>query len=316
VVTPWHWIAFNAFIISLLLLDLFVFQRKTHEVKPREAILLTGFWIGLAIVFNIGIWMWRGHDAGLKFLTGYLIEESLSVDNLFVFLLIFSFFKVDRRYQHKVLFWGILGAMVMRALFILAGTTLIHHFHWVMYIFGVMLIFTAVSLALEKDKEVRPEKNPVLRLFRKFMPVTPEYHGEKFFVKRDKRVWATPLFVVLLALETTDVIFAIDSIPAIFAVTTDPFIVYTSNMFAILGLRSIFFALSAFMVMFHHLHYGLSFILLFIGVKMLIADFYKVPIWLALAVIVITLIASVVASIMDPKVRKELDQELGPETKS
>lgn len=312
VVTLWHWIVFNGFIVSLLLLDLFVFQRKTHEVKPREAILLTGFWISVAIAFNIGVWIWGGHDAGLKFLTGYLIEESLSVDNLFVFLLIFSFFKVERRYQHKVLFWGILGAMVMRALFILAGTTLIHHFHWVMYIFGAMLIFTAISLAMEKDKEVRPEKNPVLRLFRKFMPVTPEYHGDKFFVRKEKRLWATPLFVVLLAVETTDVIFAIDSIPAIFAVTTDPFIVYTSNMFAILGLRSIFFALSAFMVMFHHLHYGLSFILLFIGVKMLIVDFYKIPIWLALAVIVVTLIASVAASIMDPKVQKELDKGIGP----
>ncbi|MBI4550293.1 MAG: TerC family protein [Candidatus Omnitrophica bacterium] len=311
-VTAWHWITFNVFIVSLLLLDLFVFQRKTHEVKPREAVIMAGFWIALAGVFNVLIWMWRGHDAGLEFLTGYLIEKALSVDNLFVFLLIFSFFKVDRRYQHKVLFWGILGAMIMRALFILAGTTLIHHFHWVMYVFGAMLIFTAISLAMEKDKEVRPEKNLVLKIFRKLMPVTPEYHGEKFFIRVDNRLWATPLFVVLLAVETTDVIFAIDSIPAIFAVTTDPFIVYTSNMFAILGLRSLFFALSAFMVTFHHLHYGLSFILLFIGVKMLIVDFYKIPIWLALSVIVVTLIVSVVASIMDPKVQKELEKELDP----
>lgn len=292
---------FNLFIFSMLVLDLRIFHRKAHSVKVKEALWLTLFWVSLGMLFCLGVYLKRGPDVGLKFLTGYLLEYSLSVDNIFVFLLIFSYFHVPAHYQHKVLFWGIVGACVMRALFILLGVALIHQFHWIVYLFGVFLVLTGFKLAFEKDKEIKPEKNPVLKLFRRIMPVTDQYEGDKFLVKRERRYWATPMLVVLLVVESTDVIFAVDSIPAILAITTDPFIVYTSNMFAILGLRSLYFALAAIMKLFHHLHYGLAVILAFVGVKMLLSDIHKIPVGAALGVIVSILLISIIASLVFPK---------------
>lgn len=292
------WVVFNLFIVAMLVLDLKVFHRKPHEIKMKEALGWSAFWIVLALLFNAGIYLWLGPQTGLEFLTGYLIEKSLSVDNIFVFLLIFSYFKVSALYQHKVLFWGILGALIFRAIFILAGITLINQFHWIIYVFGGFLILTGIKLALEKDKEIHPEKNPILRLFRRMMPVAERYEGARFFVKEGGRRLATPLFIVLLVVETTDVVFAVDSIPAILAITRDPFIVYSSNAFAILGLRALFFALAGLMQLFHHLHYGLSAILVFVGTKMLLTDLYKIPIGIALGVIAGILTLSILASLI------------------
>ena len=300
------WVAFNIFVITMLVLDLGVFHRKSHIIKFKESLVWCAIWISLALLFNLGIYIWSGPKLAIQFLTGYLIELSLSIDNLFVFLLIFSYFRVPHKYQHRVLFWGILGAVIMRAVFIAAGITLIQKFHWIIYIFGGFLIFSGIKLALEKDKEIHPEKNPVLKLFRRFMPVLRNYKEGKFFLKRDQRYFATPLFIVLLVVETTDVMFALDSIPAVIAITTDPFIVYTSNVFAILGLRAIFFALSGIMQLFHYLHYGLSFILVFVGVKMLISKFYEVPVEIALGVIVGVLTISVIASMIKPRKTEEI----------
>lgn len=294
------WIGFNIFVLAMLALDLLVFHKKPHEVKLSEALGWSAVWIALALVFNAGIYFLYGRQPAMEFLTGYVIEKSLSVDNIFIFILIFSYFRVPAKYQHEVLFWGILGALVMRAGFIAGGIALIKHFHWIIYVFGGFLIFTGIKLAIEKDKEVHPEKNPVLRIFKRFMPVSNEYDGGKFFTVKNGRRYATPLFVVLLVIETTDVIFAVDSIPAILAVTQAPFIVYTSNVFAILGLRALYFALAGIMSAFHYLHYGLSAILIFVGAKMLISDFYKVPIGVSLSVIVLTLAASIIASLMFP----------------
>jgi len=290
------WTGFGIFVVAMLFLDLAVFHKKAHEVKIKEALMWSAIWIALALVFNIGVYIHRGPDTALRFLTGYLLEKSLSIDNLFVFLLIFQYFHVPHKYEHKILFWGIVGALVFRAIFIAAGITLIHKFHWIIYIFGAILIWTGLKLALEKEKEVEPEKNVVLKIFRKFMPVADHYDGEKFFIKRDGKNFATPLFIVLLVIETTDIIFAVDSIPAILAITTDPFIVYTSNVFAILGLRALYFALAGVMQMFKHLHYGLAAILVFVGIKMVISEFYKIPIWISLSVITFILCISVIAS--------------------
>lgn len=297
----WPWILFNLFVLAMLALDLGVFHRKAHVVRLKEALGWSVVWICLALLFNLLIYFWLGQETALQFLAGYIIEKSLSVDNLFVFLLIFSYFSVPSIYQHKILFWGILGALVMRAIFIAAGITLIEKFHWMIYLFGGFLIITGIKMAFQKDKELHPEANPVLRLFRRFVPVTSEYHESRFWVIKEGKRWATPLFVVLLLVETTDVIFAVDSIPAILAVTRDPFIVYTSNVFAILGLRALYFALAGIMQLFHYLHYGLSLILVFVGTKMLISDLYKVPIGIALAVIAGILLISVVASILRPR---------------
>ncbi|MBI4620003.1 MAG: TerC family protein [Desulfobacterales bacterium] len=291
------WILFNVFVLAMLALDLGVFHRKAHEVKIKEALIWSAVWITLALIFNLGIYFWRGEAAALEFLTGYLLEKSLSVDNIFVFLLIFSYFRVDPLYQHKILFWGILGALIMRAIFIAVGVTLIQQFHWVIYVFGAFLILTGIKMALQKDKEIHPEKNPALRLFRRFMPITDHSVQGKFFVKLNGRTFATPLFVVLLVVETTDLIFAVDSIPAVLAITLDPFIVYTSNVFAILGLRALYFALAGAMRLFHYLHLGLSSILVFIGAKMLLADIYRIPIVIALSVVAGILVISVVASL-------------------
>ena len=308
----WVWVVFNIFVLAMLALDLGVFHRKAHVVKTREALVWSAVWIALALAFNVVIYFWRGPEVALEFLTGYLIEKSLSVDNIFVFLMLFSYFSVPPLHQHKVLFWGILGALIMRAIFIATGITLIQKFHWVIYVFGAFLILTGVRMALQKDKDIQPERNPVLRLFKRFLPVTDRYEEGKFFVKRGGQYLATPLFVVLLVVETTDLLFAVDSIPAILAITLDPFIVYTSNVFAILGLRALYFALAGIMQLFHYLHYGLSAILVFVGFKMLIADFYKMPVGIALGVVAGLLLISVVASIVRPR-RIEIEPAPAPD---
>ncbi|MDR8392789.1 TerC family protein [Aliifodinibius sp. S!AR15-10] len=295
------WVIFNAFIIAMLLIDLFVFHGKEHEESIKEALIWTGVWITLALVFGVGVYYYMGSATALDYYTGYLIEKSLSVDNIFVFLLVFTYFQVPAEYQHKVLFWGIFGALVMRFLFIFIGVALLEQFHWIIYVFGGFLVYTGIKLALEKDKEVHPEKNPVLLLVRRFIPTVKTYYGSNFFVKKMGRRVATPMFVVLIVIETTDVVFALDSIPAILAITRDEFIVYSSNAFAILGLRALYFALAGIMKLFHYLHYGLSLILIFVGIKMLTAEFYHIPTPWALGVIAFTLTASIVASIMFPK---------------
>ena len=294
------WVAFNIFVLAMLALDLGVFHRRQHVVGVREALLWSALWIALALVFNAGLYIYEGQEVALMFFTGYLLEKSLSVDNLFVFLLIFTYFSVPRLYQHKVLFWGILGALIMRATMIAVGVTLIHHFHWILYVFGAFLIFTGARMAMQSDEQIHPDRNPVVRLFTRFFPVTTSYHESRFFVRLDGRLVATPLFIVVLVVEATDVVFAVDSIPAIFAVTTDPFIVYTSNIFAILGLRALYFALAGVMGYFHYLKYGLSLVLVFIGIKMVIADFYKIPVQWALTVVASLLLLSVLASLIWP----------------
>ena len=303
--TPLLYVFFTISIIALLVVDLGLFQRKSHEVKIKEALAWSAVWISLALLFNLGLFFWRGKEPALQFLTGYLIELSLSVDNLFVFLLIFMFFKVPAAFQHKVLFWGILGAQVMRGLLIGVGVVLITQFHWILYLFGVFLVFTGIKMAVqEEEAEVRPERNILVRFFKKFMPVTPEYHGSRFFVKMEGRTFATLLFVVVIVLETTDLLFALDSIPAIFAITTDPFVVYTSNICAILGLRSLYFALAGMMNLFHYLKIGLAVVLTFVGAKMLLAEIFPVPIGIALGVIGAVLFLSVFASNLWPKEQK------------
>jgi tellurite resistance protein TerC len=295
------WTAFGGFIVVMLALDLGVFHRRSHEVKFKEACTWSAVWVALALAYMGLIWWLHpdGHVKAMEFLTGYVVEESLSVDNLFVFLLIFAYFRVPKEYQHSCLFWGILGAMIMRAVFIVAGVALLSRFEWLIYLFGAVLIYSGYKMGMEKDKEVEPEKNPVLRLFRRCLPVTKDYVGAKFFVRQDG-LWATPLFVVLLVIETTDVVFAVDSIPAVLGITRDPFIVYTSNIFAIMGLRALFFALAGVMNMFHHLHYGLCAILVFIGAKMLVGHWWHIPIGWALGTVVAILAGSVAASIIWP----------------
>jgi len=297
------WILFNLFVLVMLVLDLGVFHRRTHVVKFREALLWSAMWIALAAVFAVLVYFWRGRGPSLEFVTGYVIELSLSVDNLFVFLLIFRYFQVPTVHQHNVLFWGILGALIMRAIFILAGVGLIRQFHWIIYIFGALLVYSGIKLFRQENAEIHPEKNPLLRLFRRWIPVTKDYEGAKFFVRRPG-LYATPLFIVLLVVETTDVLFAVDSIPAILAITLDAFIVYTSNVFAILGLRSMYFALAGMMELFHYLHYGLSLVLIFVGGKMLVSHYYQIPTELALGIVAGILIISVVASMLHPKTAK------------
>jgi tellurite resistance protein TerC len=296
----WFWAVFVGIVLTLLALDLGVFHRKSHEVHFREALTWTGVWIGTALLFNLGVYIWMGPQPALEFLTGYLIEYSLSVDNVFVFALIFSYFAVPAAYRHRVLFWGILGALVFRAIFIAGGIALMERFHWLVYVFGAFLIVTGIRMALEKDKEIHPERNPVIRLFKRLMPVTDRYDGDRFFTVQNAKRVATPLFVALLVVEVSDLIFAVDSIPAILAITRDPFIVYTSNVFAILGLRSLYFALAGIMKLFHHLHYGLAVILSFVGVKLMLSGVFKIPTGISLGIVFGVLALSVIASLLWP----------------
>lgn len=295
------WIFFGVFILAMLALDLGVFNRKTHVIQMKEALLWTSFWVTLALSFGAGIYFFYGHGKAIEYVTAYLIEYSLSIDNLFVFMLIFRYFDVPRAYEHKALFWGILLALITRGVFIFAGVALISRFHWVMYIFGAFLIVTGIKMALNKQTEVHPDKNIAIRLLRYVMPVSKNFSGAKFFVLEGGVRVATPMLAVLLALETTDILFAIDSIPAVLAISQDPFIVYTSNVFAILGLRSLFFAVSGLMRLFHLLHYGLAAILSFVGVKMMIADFFHVPVGISLLIIASILAASIISSVVWPE---------------
>lgn len=298
----WPWVGFNVFILAMLALDLGVFHRKSHIVSLKESLTWTGVWVGLALGFNAGVWHFAGSGKALEFFTGYVIEKSLSVDNVFVFALLFSYFAVPPTYQHKVLFWGILGALFMRAIMIAAGAALITKFAWIIYVFGAFLILTGIKMIVKREEEIHPERNPVVKWFKKLMPVTPEFRGDKFFVRENGIRMATPLFVVLLLVEFTDLIFAVDSIPAIFAVTKDPFIVYTSNVFAILGLRSLYFALAGVMDKFHYLKIGLGVVLSFVGVKMLLAHTaWKLDTLASLGVIVLILATSVVWSLVKPR---------------
>lgn len=296
------WVGFNLFILLMLALDLGVFHKKAHQVSLKEAITWSLIWITLALIFNAGVYHYLGPQKGVEFFTGYLIEKALSIDNIFVFVLIFSFFKVPEIHKHRVLFWGVLGALLMRAVFIFAGVALITKFHRIIYVFGAFLIGTGLKMAFtDKDKKPDLDKNPVVRLFRKFIPVTENYEGNRFFVKRNARWVATPLMIVLILIETTDLIFAVDSIPAILAITDDTFIVYTSNVFAILGLRSLYFALAGIIHLFRYLHYGLAAILVFVGIKMMLVDFYKIPISYSLIFISLILITSILLSVLKKK---------------
>lgn len=310
--SPWFYVAFTVFVLTMLALDLGVFHRKAHAVKAKEAGMWVGIWMTLAVLFAAGIYFWRGADNALLFLTGYLIEQSLSVDNIFVIVLIFSYFGIPDKYQHRVLFWGILGALVMRGMFIGMGSLLIQKMGWIMYLFGAFLIFTGVRMALKRDEEFDAEQNVVMRTARRFLHVSKEYDGQRFFTVQNGRRVATPLFLVLLMVEFTDLVFAVDSIPAIFAVTTDPFLVYTSNVFAILGLRSMYFLLSGIVHKFVYLKYGLAFILIFVGLKMVAVDFFHVPIFVSLGVIVLTLAVTIAASLMyPPKAEDVIDEKEG-----
>jgi tellurite resistance protein TerC len=294
------WVVFSISILIMLALDLGVFHREAEVIGMREALGWSVVWTVLALVFNAGIYAWQGSESALAFLTGYLIERFLSVDNIFVFLLIFSYFHVSPKYQHKVLFWGILGALVMRAIFIVAGVALIRNFYWVVYLFGVLLVGVGLKMALSPEKEVHPERNPLLKLARRFIPMTGSYAGSNFFVKLGGQYVATPLFVVLLVIAATDLVFAIDSIPAVLAVTTDPFIIWTSNVFAVLGMRALYFAAERVMQMFHYLTYGLAAVLVFVGIKMLVSHWLEIPVEIALAVVLIILGISVAASVLRP----------------
>ena len=309
------WAGFLTFVLLMLALDLGVFHRQSHRVEMKEALTWSGVWIGLALLFNVGIFLfwdqiqpgsrYSNSEAGFAFLAGYLIEKALSVDNIFVFLLVFGYFAVPEKYQHRVLFWGILGALVFRAAFIAAGSALLENFFWMMLVFGGFLIATGIKMLIVKDKKMDPEKNPLVRLLRRFVPVTETYEGQKFWVRRQGKLWATPLLVVLLVVEFTDIIFAVDSIPAIFAITSDPFLVFTSNVFAILGLRALFFALVGLMQMFHYLSVGLAAILVFVGAKMIygyvekavVVDWPKFPVVASLGIIIAILTVAIVASV-------------------
>jgi TerC family integral membrane protein len=294
------WILFNLFVVAMLALDLSVLHRPSHPVRFREALAWSGLWIALATAFAVLVLFWHGRTPALQFVTGYVVELSLSVDNLFVFLVIFRYFKVPDAYQHKVLFWGILGALVMRGVFIVAGVGLIRRFSWIIYLFGGLLVYSGVKLLRQGETEIHPEKNFVLRLFRRAIPVTTDYVGGQFLVRRGG-LYATPLLVVLLVVETSDILFAVDSIPAVLAITLNAFIVYTSNVFAILGLRSMYFALAGLMDAFHYLHYGVSLVLIFIGLKMLGSHYVNIPTGWALAIVLVVLGGSIFASLLHPQ---------------
>jgi tellurite resistance protein TerC len=301
IASPTLWLTFSVFVLGMLALDLGVFSRKPHEVHFKEALTWSGIWIALAMLFNGWIYLRFGSDKAMEFLTGYVIEKALSVDNIFIFVVLFSAFAVPKIYQHRVLFWGVLGAIVMRAIFIALGSALLARFHWVIYLFGALLIVTGIRLLLSGNSEPHPERNPIFRAIQRFIPSVPEYHGKKFIVLQNGRRFATPLLIVLLAIEATDLVFAVDSIPAIFAITQDPFLVYTSNIFAILGLRALYFLLAGIIDRFHLLKIGLALVLLFVGSKMLLFGIVKIPVTLSLLVIALLLGGSVAASLLWPK---------------
>jgi tellurite resistance protein TerC len=298
--SPYLWAGFLLFVFAMLAVDLGVFHKKAHEISMKEAGIWSAVWVTLAAIFNAGVYFWFGAQRGLEFTTGYLLEKALSVDNIFVFVVIFSTFRVPAIYQHRVLFWGVLGALAMRAAFIVAGGAFLERFHWAIYVFGGLLAVTGVKLLLQREAEIHPEQNPLVKLFQKIFPVTPDFRGPHFMVIENGRRYATPLLLALVAAEVTDLIFAIDSIPAIFAVTTDPFIVFTSNIFAILGLRSLYFLLASVITKFVYLKVGLSFVLIFVGIKMLVMDFYKIPIAISLGAIAGILTLSILISLLKP----------------
>jgi len=296
------WIAFSAFILLMLSLDLGLFNRKAHAIRYREAWIWSGVWVTLAMIFGALVFNYQGKTRGLEFLTGYLIELSLSVDNLFVFLLIFSYFKVPSKFQHRVLFWGVVGALVMRLTMIFVGAALLQRFNWIIYIFGAFLVYTGIKMFKQEETEIHPEENPVVRFVTRFLPVTHHYEGQNFFTKVDGRRTGTLLLLVLIVVEVTDLIFAVDSIPAIFAITTNTFIVYTSNVFAILGLRSMYFLLAGVVEKFHYLRLGLAIVLTFIGLKMLVVALgIHIPIWVSLVFVGVVLLGSVAASLLFAK---------------
>lgn len=297
----WFWVGFIAFVLAMLSLDLGVFHRKAHEVRPKEALSWTVVWVSLALVFAGGLFYFYGREVGLTFLTGYIIEESLSVDNIFVIVLIFEYFRVPKYAQHRVLFYGIVGALLMRGVFIGLGAVLIARFEWILYLFGALLVITGVRMAFKQEEEFHADDNPVVKVFRRFVPISARYDGTHFFTIENGKRLATPLLLVLVLVEFTDLIFAVDSIPAIFGVTTDPFLVFTSNIFAILGLRSLYFLLAAVVDKFHLLKYGLAIILTFVGVKMLGEELFHIDIVVSLAVILSTLAISIIASVIWPK---------------
>ncbi len=296
------WIIFNAFVLIMLALDLGVFHRKIHEVSVKEALTWTFVWIFLAMIFNAIIYFWKGQQQALEYFTGYLVEKALSVDNIFVFIMVFTYFQIPTKYQHKILFWGIIGALIMRVIFIFAGVALLEKFHFTIYIFGALLIFTGIKMFNHSNAKINPDKNPVLKFVKKLIPVTQTLHEDKFFTKIDGKRTATPLFLVLILIETADLIFAVDSIPAILAITQDQFIVYTSNVFAILGLRSLYFALAGVVHRFWLLSYGLAIVLIFVGIKMVIIDFYKIPIEWSLLFIAVIITASIFLSLRFKKI--------------
>ena len=296
----WLWVVFGVVVLATLLVDLLVFHRRPHAMSLREASAWTGVWVSLAALFAAVVFLVEGSVKGLEFVTGYVVEWSLSVDNLFVFIVIFSYFAVPLAYQHRVLFWGIMGAVFMRGIFIAAGVGLLSYFHWMIYLFGAFLVFTGIKIMRAGDVEVEPGKNPILRFFTRLMPVEPSYDRQRFFIRREGRLVATALVPVLIVVESTDVMFATDSVPAILAITRDPFIVYTSNVFAILGLRAMFFLLAGVMGLFRYLKIGICIVLMFVGVKMLISEFYKIPISVSLAMVVSILASSVLASVLFP----------------
>ncbi len=297
----------------MLGVDLGVFHRKAHVPSFKEAAIWSIVWIAVALIFNGVVWVWLGHQKALEFFTGYLVEKALSADNIFVFAVIFNYFAVPPEYRHRVLFWGVLGAIVFRLTFILAGTALLKKFHWVIYIFGIIVIVSGIKLLTRKEEEIDPERNPVLQLARRFLPVTPSYHGQKFFVRSNGKLFATPLMLVLLVVESTDIVFAVDSIPAIFAITRDPFIVFTSNICAILGLRALYFLLEGMIRLFRYLDEGLAVILVFIGVKMLLSEFYKIPTWVALGFVATVLTITIVLSLIAER-RERLVAQVNPKS--
>jgi len=304
----YFWVLFNLFALGMLVLDLRVFHRPGHVVRFREALGWSAMYVALAAIFAAVLYFWQGHQAALEFVTGYVLELSLSVDNLFVFLVIFTYFAVPDQQQHRVLFWGVLGALIMRGIFIGAGVSLIERFHWLLYIFGSLLVYSGIRVCIAGDHQIDPAANPVVKALRRWIPVTADYQGGKFIVRNlqdNSRLYATPLLVVLVVIETTDVLFAVDSIPAILAITLNAFIVYTSNVFAILGLRSMYFAVSGLMKIFRFLHYGLAVVLILVGSKMLAADYFRVPISATLGVVAGVILISVAASVVFPDKSKK-----------